>query len=251
MRQAVIVFAGILAVMGCQGPRPIGRMSSIELPDEPRLPKPEMAKALPSLAPMVPEPVATVVVAEPEPPPLLPLSPQLRNKAVYSPLPNGFLGGWGGDTGLDIAADHLPVHAFAAGTLDYAEWGHTRWTTGKDTAFSIRIKLDAPIPWGDEGRKITHVYYTHLSKVETEQKEGAEKRKHVVGGERIGVTGIGNGTPHLHFGLLLDNQVEQDSWTYILREHEIRKVMGGYKNKERLPAIPVAPKPDERSQRKS
>ncbi|MBS2012172.1 MAG: hypothetical protein JST00_04765 [Deltaproteobacteria bacterium] len=172
-----------------------------------------------------------------EPPSPFPLSPRLRNSALFSPLPNGFLGGWGGDTGLDIAADHLPVYAIAAGTLDYAEWGHTRWTTGKDTAFSVRIALDSPIPWGEQ--KITHVYYTHMSKVETEQKEGATVRKHVVGGERIGVTGIGNGTPHLHLGLLLDNQVEQDSWTYILREGDVRKVFGGYKNGERLP--PIAP----------
>lgn len=254
MKRSIIVgvmvlgISGLTGLMGCQGPKPIGRIAAIELPEEPRISKPEMAKALPSLSPLVPDPLAAPVAeAAVEPAPPLPLSPQLRNKALFSPLPNGFLGGWGGDTGLDIAADHLPVYALAAGTLDYAEWGHTRWTTGKDTAFSIRLKLDQPIAWGEQ--KITHVYYTHLSKVETEQKEGAEKRKHVVGGERIGVTGIGNGTPHLHLGLLLDNQVEQDSWTYILREHDIRKVMGGYKNKERLPAIPAAAKPD--PQRKS
>ncbi len=82
-------------------------------------------------------------------------------------MPGGFLGGWGGDTGLDIAGDRLPVFAIAAGSLDYSEWGHTRWTTGRDTAFSVRLKLDEPIPWGESGeRKITHVYYTHLSKVE-------------------------------------------------------------------------------------
>ncbi len=154
-------------------------------------------------------------------------------------MPGGFLGGWGGDTGLDIAGDHIPVFALDAGTLDYAEWGHTRWTTGKDTAFSIRLALDEPIPWGidSEGRArlITHVYYTHLSKVETNQREGSKTRQHVEVGERIAVSGIGNGTPHLHFGLLLDNQVEQDSWTFILREHEVRKVLGSYQDGVRLP----------------
>ena len=40
---------------------------------------------------------------------------------------------------------------------------------------------------------------------------------------------------HLHLGLLLDNQVEQDSWTFILREGDIRKTMGSYKNGELLP----------------
>jgi murein DD-endopeptidase MepM/ murein hydrolase activator NlpD len=163
-------------------------------------------------------------------------SPKLKNPSLSSPMPGGFLGGWGGDTGLDIAGDHLPVFAVAAGTLDYSEWGHTRWTTGKDTAYSVRLALDEPIPWGEKGEhRVTHVYYTHLSKVETMQAAGSETRKHVDGGERIAISGIGNGTPHLHFGLLLDNQVEQDSWTYILREHEVRKVLGNYKNGARLP----------------
>ena len=43
------------------------------------------------------------------------------------------------------------------------------------------------------------------------------------------MSGIGNGVPHLHLGLLLYNQVEQDSWTFILREGDIRKTMGSYK----------------------
>jgi murein DD-endopeptidase MepM/ murein hydrolase activator NlpD len=148
-------------------------------------------------------------------------------------MPRGWLGGWAGDTGLDIAGDHLEVFALAAGTLDYSEWGHTRWTTGKDTAFSVRLKLDEPIVWN--GHRVTHVYYTHMSKVDTLQREGSEVKKHVAAGERIGVSGIGNGTPHLHLGLLLDSQVEQDSWEFILREHEVRKVLGDYKNGVRLP----------------
>jgi murein DD-endopeptidase MepM/ murein hydrolase activator NlpD len=166
-------------------------------------------------------------------------SARLKNPALASPMPKGWLGGWGGDTGLDIAGDHLEVFALAAGTLDYSEWGHTRWTTGKDTAFSVRLALDEPIVWKGGGehadRRITHVYYTHMSKVDTLQREGSEVRKHVVAGERIGVSGIGNGTPHLHLGLLLDNQVEQDSWTFILREQEVRQVLGDYKNGTRLP----------------
>jgi murein DD-endopeptidase MepM/ murein hydrolase activator NlpD len=162
-----------------------------------------------------------------------PRSARLKNAALASPMPGGSLGGWGGDTGLDIAGDHVPVHAIAAGTLDYSEWGHTRWTTGKDTAFSVRLALDEPIPWGEH--RITHVYYTHLSKVLTTQAEGAPARKHVEAGEQLGVSGVGNGTPHLHLGLLLDGQVEQDSWTYILREHEVRKALGGYRNGVRLP----------------
>ncbi|MBX3224567.1 MAG: hypothetical protein KF795_28895, partial [Labilithrix sp.] len=148
-------------------------------------------------------------------------------------LPGGHLGGWNGDTGLDIAGDHLDVFAIAAGTLDYSERGHTLWTRGRDTPYSVRIALDAPIPW--RGHRITHVYYTHLSSLETEQPEGSPHRRHVEAGERIGVSGIGNGVPHLHLGLLLDGQVEQDTREFILREGEIRQVMGRYANGERLP----------------
>lgn len=148
-------------------------------------------------------------------------------------MPGGYLGGWQGDTGLDIAGTFLPVYALAAGTLDYSERGHTLWTRGRDTPFSVRIKLDEPIPWGEH--RITHVYYTHLSKLETEQPENAVTRKHVAAGEKIGISGIGNGTPHLHLGLLLDDEVEQDSWTFILHEQEMRRVMGGHANGFLLP----------------
>lgn len=188
-------------------------------------------------APVLPIPVPVHVAEPPKPaepePPLAIQSALLRGGTLRSPMPGGWIGGWYGDTGVDIAGRYLDVFAVADGTLDYAEWGHTRWTTGKDTAFSVRIRLDNPIPWGNQ--TITHVYYTHLSKVEHEQAEGAKERRHVRAGERIAVSGIGNGTPHLHLGFLLDNEVEQDSWTYILREDAIRKVMGGYKNGERLP----------------
>ena len=152
-------------------------------------------------------------------------------------MPGGYLGGWDGDTGLDIAGNHLAVYALAAGTLDYSEWGHTLWKTKPDTPYSVRLALDAPIEFTARGtaRKITHVYYTHISHVETTQAEGATPRKHVEAGEKIATSGIGNGVAHLHLGLLLDGEVEQDSWTYILRESEIRKVMGNYKSSELLP----------------
>jgi len=178
-------------------------------------------------------------------------APALRSGTLSSPMPGGFLGGWDGDTGLDIAGNHLPVYALAAGTLDYSEWGHTLWKSGKDTPYSVRLALDSPIAFEGRGeaagakRYITHVYYTHLSSVETTQAEGSTTRKHVEAGEKIAVSGIGNGVPHLHLGLLLDRQVEQDDWTYILREGEIRKVMGNYKNGELLPTPkPASATPD-------
>lgn len=161
------------------------------------------------------------------------LSPALRNAALRSPMPGGSIGGWYGDTGVDISGRYLPVHALGDGTLDYSEWGHTRWTGKGDTAYSVRLKLEPPIPW--KGRRITHVYYTHLSAVVTNQAEGSATRKRVVAGERIATSGIGNGVPHLHLGLLLDDEVEQDSWEFILREDAVREVMGGYRNGETLP----------------
>lgn len=163
----------------------------------------------------------------------LPRSGTLRNAKLFDPMPGGGIGGWGGDTGLDIIGDHLDIFAVAAGTLDYSEWGHTRWTTGKDTAFSVRLALDEPIPWKD--KLITHVYYTHMSAVDVNQVEGAKEKRHVQGGEHLGVSGVGNGTPHLHLGLLLNREVEQDSWEFILREGEVRSVLGGYKNGETFP----------------
>jgi len=173
------------------------------------------------------------------PPPVSPAPPQpplhapkLKNAALFSPIPGGILGGWNGDTGLDVSASFRPVHAIAAGTLDYSESGHTLWKRGKDTPNSVRLKLDAPIPWKEH--RITHVYYTHLSALETVQKEDDASKKHVEGGDKLGVSGIGNGVPHLHIGLLLDDNVEQDSWDTLLVEGDVRKVFGGYKNGERI-----------------
>jgi murein DD-endopeptidase MepM/ murein hydrolase activator NlpD len=188
-----------------------------------------VAVAAPAPAPQTP-PSPAAPVDPPIPPELL--SPPLRNAALRSPMPGGYVGGWYGDTGVDIAGRYLPVYALADGVLEYSEHGHTLWTGKGDTANSIRIRLDAPIPF--HGHRVTHVYYTHLSALVTEQPESSRTKKHVVAGERIATSGIGNGVPHLHLGLLLDDQVEQDSWDYILREDAIRKVMGGYRNGERL-----------------
>ena len=174
----------------------------------------------------------TKAIEDPPIPPEL-LAPSLRGGTLRSPMPGGYLGGWYGDTGLDIAGRYLAVYAIAAGTLDYSESGHTLWTGKGDTPLSVRIKLDAPIAF--KGHRITHVYYTHMSKLVTEQAEGSATRKHVVSGERIGDSGIGNGVPHLHLGLLLDDEVEQDSWDFILREGDIRGVMGSYRNGGLLP----------------
>jgi murein DD-endopeptidase MepM/ murein hydrolase activator NlpD len=161
------------------------------------------------------------------------LSASLRNTNLRSPMPGGSVGGWYGDTGVDISGRFLPVYAVADGVLEYSEWGHTLWRGQGDTPFSVRLRLDHPITSGSH--RVTHVYYTHLSSVVTVQPEASTTKKHVVAGERIATSGIGNHVPHLHLGFLLDNQVEQDSWEFILREDAIRALMGGYRNGEVLP----------------
>lgn len=170
------------------------------------------------------------------PPPLE--SPPLRNPRLRSPLPGGVLSGYAGDTGLDVGGNALVVHALAAGTLDYSERGHTRWTGPRDTAFSARLALAEPIPWGT--RRVTHVYYTHMAKLLFQKAEGDARTVRVSAGQALGTSGVANGVPHLHLGLLCDGQVDQSSWDFILREHEVRKLLGGYQNGERLPPVSAA-----------
>jgi murein DD-endopeptidase MepM/ murein hydrolase activator NlpD len=150
-------------------------------------------------------------------------------------MPGGVFAGYQADTGLDIAGSPRPVYAIAAGTLDYSEPGHTLWTGPSDTPNTIRFELDTPIV--HKGRKITHVYYAHLSRLETLQHEGETPRRHVEGGELLGTSGVARHSPHLHIGLLLDGEVEQ-YWGTFLRADEIRQVLGGYRNGERLPRGP-------------
>jgi hypothetical protein len=83
--------------------------------------------------------------------------------ATRNAMPAGVLSGWAGDTGLDIAGSHVPVFAIAAGTLDYAESGYTRWTAAKDNAFSVRLRLGDPFPRDSTVRTtcicIMHVFF--------------------------------------------------------------------------------------------
>lgn len=194
-----------------------------------------LSAAVPIIASRPVAPIAMSTAPAPDAVPAALLSPALRNASLRSPMPGGWIGGWYGDTGVDISGRFLPVHAIADGVLEYSEWGHTRWVGRGDTPYSIRLRLDHPIAHGN--RRITHVYYTHLSAVVTNQPESSTTKKHVASGERIATSGIGNGVPHLHLGLLLDDQVEQDSWDFILREDACRRVMGGYSNGEKLPEM--------------
>jgi murein DD-endopeptidase MepM/ murein hydrolase activator NlpD len=167
--------------------------------------------------------------------PLKPRSAQLPS-GFYNPMPGGVMAGYQADTGLDIAGTPRPVYAIAAGTLDYSEPGHTLWTGPADTPNCIRIELDEPIAL-PKGRRVTHVYYAHLSRLETLQHEGETPRRHVDAGEMLGHSGVARRAPHLHLGFLLDGEVEQYSGTFLLADG-IRRLLGGYKNGARLPRDP-------------
>jgi hypothetical protein len=181
-------------------------------------------------APPAPAPAAQPALAPAPPEPGKPRSAVLRG-GLHNPMPGGVFAGYQADTGLDIAGNFLPVYALAAGTLEYSEPGHTLWTGPRDTANCVRFRLDVPIAW--KGQQVTHVYYAHLSRLESLQREGDPAPRHVEGGELLGVSGVARGSPHLHVGLLLDGEVEQ-YWGTFLRADDVRKVLGGYRNGDRL-----------------
>ena len=230
MRLAIsTVVMGLAVLSGCAAAVPVETSA---------LPAPLALVAPP---PLPPAPLSLVVaparLPSPSPPPLLPppappgpRSGVLRS-GLHNPMPRGVFAGYQADTGLDIAGTRLPVFAIAAGTFDYSEPGHTLWTGPKDTPNCVRVELDTPIPW--KNRRITHVYYAHLSALQTVQREGETPRRHVEGGELLGVSGVANHSPHLHVGLLLDGEVEQYWGTFLLAD-EIRRVLGGYRNGDRL-----------------
>lgn len=234
----VAAFASACAPPPAAPPPPLAPRASLRAPasapapaPSPPAPPPALADLAPRLAPAlaVEAPAAAKSAPDPadapSPPALLKdLAPRLPN-GLFNPMPGGILAGYRADTGLDIAGFRRPVHALASGTLDYSEAGHTLWTSKSDSPYCVRLALDAPIPW--KGRRITHVYYAHLHAIEHHQPEGAPRTR-VQGGERLGVSGIANGSPHLHLGLLLDGRVDQ-SWGTFLLEDEVREVLGGYR----------------------
>ena len=201
--------------------------------------------ASPPVTPDAPPPATSATVSTADAPaaagaaePVTPSSPPVEKttsrlaSGLFNPMPGGVLAGYRADTGLDIAGPPQPVYAIAAGTLDYAEPGHTLWTGPRDSPNCIRIELDEPIPW--KGRRITHVWYAHLSALDVHHAEGATSRLRIEAGQRLGTSGVARGSPHLHLGLLLDGEVEQHWGTFLL-EDEARQVLGGYRAGARLP----------------
>ena len=222
---------GIVLVLGACQPSREAREPEVLAPapaDDRPPPRPRQHDALFGWIAAPPSPD----VSAPPPTPVAPPRSALLPNGMHNPMPGGVFAGYRADTGLDIAGSPRPVFALAAGTLDYSEPGHTLWVGPRDTANTIRIELDAPIPW--KGRTITHVWYAHLSELERLQREGERPRMHVEAGERLGVSGTANGSPHLHIGMLLDGVVDQ-RWGSFLLEDDVRKVLGGWRTGARLP----------------
>jgi murein DD-endopeptidase MepM/ murein hydrolase activator NlpD len=227
VRRAFIV---ALALPGCAA-----RSAPVVCTIEPAPPPPAF---------LAPGPEAKAASAAPEPPPapvvaapIVAVAPKPHSARLpsgfYNPMPGGVMAGYQADTGLDIAGMPRPVYAIASGTLDYSEPGHTLWTGPSDTANCVRLELDEPVVLPN-GRRVTHVYYAHLSALETLQHEGETPRRHVEGGEVLGVSGVARHSPHLHLGFLLDGEVEQYAGTFLLADR-IRTLLGSYKNGDRLP----------------
>jgi murein DD-endopeptidase MepM/ murein hydrolase activator NlpD len=167
-----------------------------------------------------------------------PLESETLPSGLSNPMPGGVVGGYPADTGLDIAGFHLPVYAIASGTLIYSEPGHTRWATD-DRA--VLMKLDEPIAVTDAGmsRRITHVWYAHLSALRFDQPRNHATPRHIAAGELLGISGVANRSPHLHLGLLLDGVTDQRHGSYLL-DDACRDALGGWRRGQRLP-VPPAP----------
>ena len=148
----------------------------------------------------------------------------------YNPMPGGVMMGYPADTGLDIAGFRVPVYAVGAGRILYSEGGHTLWEGPHDDQLAVLLELDTPVVHGE--RSITHVWYAHLSELRYQHAYGLPG-PHVEAGERLGTSGIANGCPHLHLGLLLDRHIRQ-RYEHLLRDDEIRAVLG-YRRGQRLP----------------
>lgn len=92
----------------------------------------------------------------------------------------------------------------------YSEKGHTPWKIPPDTPYSILIKLDTPISCGGATRY--YMWYTHMSFLEYYVKLTSEyatqfgktpvPQFHIAVGAYLGKTGLGNKSPHLHFGVV-------------------------------------------------
>ena len=130
------------------------------------------------------------------------------------------------DSGLDIfAAVGTDVYAAASGYIVYSEYGHTFCappTYPNDTPNSILIKLDDPITYN--GRTAYYMWYTHLSSIVFNVKDGSALTTHVTAGQKIGASGIGANSAHLHFGIIINKaQSNSNDW---FSPTEVRTLLG-------------------------
>ena len=135
---------------------------------------------------------------------------------------HGVEAGYESDTGLDIAAPvGTECYAAANGKILYSEYGHTKWRTPPDTPNSILIELDEPFVF--EGKLCKYIWYTHLSEIRYQVKDGSTPRR-VTAGEVIGKSGLGNKNAHLHFGVLVD-RAQSDEGDYLSMD-QVRRLLG-------------------------
>jgi murein DD-endopeptidase MepM/ murein hydrolase activator NlpD len=230
---------GLILLAGCSPPTPPPhRPATPNRPTTPHRPgpptpgpvaipdPPPQRQASPNPAPapqVVPELVTAIDIGAP-------LRSEALPSGLFNPMPGGIVGGYPADTGLDIAGFHLPVYAIAAGTLVYSEAGHTAWATD-DRA--VLLKLDEPLDSLEPNRRVTHIWYAHLSRLRFEQGVGHPAPRHVEAGELLGISGIANRSPHLHLGLLLDGVTSQ-RWDSYLLDDACRLVLGGWRRGQRL-----------------
>lgn len=118
-------------------------------------------------------------------------------------------GAYSADSGADVLCPvNTPIVAAFDGTIVYSEWGHTVWGTtqrvGIDTPYSILIELDRPLE--DRGKTYFYTWYTHLKSLVYNVPDDGNNGPRVKAGATLGYSGIGNGVPHLHFGILADRR---------------------------------------------
>lgn len=132
----------------------------------------------------------------------------------HLPYTKGQIAAYQADTGVDILMPAgSPVILIGLASIEYSEGlaagdrRHTPWvpTTEHptDTPGCVRARLARPVHW--EGRTWTKAWYAHLSRLALHIRAGIDGEQLVALGQMIGHSGIARGVPHLHFGLIDDD----------------------------------------------
>lgn len=124
---------------------------------------------------------------------------------ISPPIPNTSWKNYGGypeDTGLDINVPKgTKVFCPLDGYIIYSEKGHTDWNKPPDTPFSVLVKLKKPLL--AFGVTVNFLWFTHLSKLCRVVSDSTGPVR-ITKGYHLGYTGLGNSSPHLHFGMIED-----------------------------------------------